>query len=109
MQKAQEYIAQHPVDTKNIANLDATEKLLIKKIALLKDLLQDITQNYQTHLLTYYVFELAQLFHAYYGTHKVLDPENPELTNTRLALVLITKNTIELCLKLLGVTCPDNM
>src|SRR5262249_44973956 len=54
-------------------NIGPEEHLLIKKMTSLKELLSSLSENYQTHLLTYYVIELAQTFHNYYGHHKVID------------------------------------
>ena len=53
-------------------NLGPEESLLIKKIASLKELLESVSANYQTHLLTYYVLELATFFHKYYA-HSTID------------------------------------
>ncbi len=64
-------------DAKNITDKEA---LLIKKIVALKLLLEDISHHYQTHLLTYYVYDLAQLFSTYYGNTKVIDANNMPVT-----------------------------
>ncbi len=85
------------------------EALLIKKIVALKLLLEDISQHYQTHLLTYYVHDLAQLFSTYYGSTKVIDTNNIPVTRARLLVVMQLRDTFNLCLRLLGVGTPDKM
>lgn len=93
----------------DIKNLGLEESLLIKKIASLKELLESISTNYQTHLLTYYVLELATLFHSYYAQNRVIDLENLEKSRARLYLVTMLNNTLKLCLTLLGISCPEKM
>lgn len=89
--------------------IGAEEALLVKKIASLKELLVNISNNYQTHLLTYYVLELATLFHRYYSQNRVIDKDNIQQSRGRLQLVTLLNSTFKLCLTLLGVSCPDKM
>ncbi len=99
----------------NIINFDdykflsESERFLIKKIAYLKDLLASISTNYQVHLLTYYVLELAQLFHSYYGSNKVINKDNIEQTRGRLFFIMLLKRTLNTCFKLLGISAPEHM
>ena len=85
------------------------EHIIIKKIISLKNILETISRNYQTHLLTYYVLELAKLFHSYYAHHKVIDQQNIHTSRGRLMLIQLLQNTFELCLNLLGITTPEKM
>lgn len=99
---------------KNINEHDAKfindcDKILIKKILHLKDLLTSINRNYQTHLLSHYTIDLAQTFHSYYNANKVLDLEHIEISRARLVLINIVKDSFELCFKLLGISAPENM
>ncbi len=85
------------------------EAFLIKKVVFLEQLLHDISVNHQTHLLTYYVVELAQLFHRYYSHVRVIDAQNWEKSRGRLLMIGILRNTIALVLDLLGVGHPEKM
>lgn len=85
------------------------EALLIKKIASLKELLENISHNYQTHLLTYFVIELADLFHHYYAHHRIIEPENLEQSRARLLLLITLKNTFATIFDLLGISKPERM
>lgn len=91
------------------ATLTEKEHLLLKKIVSLKLLLEDISHHYQTHLLTYYLYDLAQLFHNYYGNTKVIDATNIPVTRARLLVIMQLRDTFNLCLRLLGVSTPDKM
>ena len=108
-EKADEHEVLRNISEADIHDLDEQEKLLIRKICALKTLLSNISNNYQTHLLTYYVVELAHLFHSYYGSHKVIDLENVATSRKRLALVMLIQRTLYLCMKLLGISCPEKM
>ena len=87
----------------------AEEAFLLKKIIFLEQLLMDISVNHQTHLLTYYVVELAQLFHRYYSHVRVLDPNNMTKSRGRLLMIALVRDTIALVLDLLGISHPEKM
>lgn len=93
-------------DTQSIAE---TEALLLKKIIALKELLVNISHNYQTHALSYYVLELAHLFHHYYSINRVIEADNIPQSRSRLALIIILQRTFGLCLNLLGISTPQKM
>jgi arginyl-tRNA synthetase len=106
--------AQEIKDLQVICDADAQgvgheEAELLKKIISLKQLLINISRNYQTHLLTYYVIELAGSFHRYYSKHRVIDQENVKQSRGRLLMMQILKETFELCLTLLGLQKPETM
>lgn len=108
-EKANEHNVLRSITAADIVDLDEQEALLLKKIYALKPLLENISNNYQTHLLTYYVLEVAHLFHSYYGSHKVIDLGAVATSRKRLALVMLVRNTLQLCMKLLGISCPETM
>ncbi len=97
------------INPEDAEHLGQAEQLLLKKIAFLKDLLVDISENYQVHLLTYYLLELAHLFHNYYHHNRVIEPESVGQSRARLLLIILVKDTFERCLKLMGITRPEKM
>lgn len=109
MEKAQAENALHHITHADARYIGTEEQLLLKKILSLQMLLVTIAHNYQTHLLTYYVHELAQLFHKYYAKNKVIDVENIEASRGRLLMVKVVHDTLATCLKLLGLQLPDRM
>jgi len=60
------------------------------------------------YCLTAYLQELAESFHRFYDTHRVLG-EDKNLQQARLSLILGCKIIIALCLGLLGVSAPEKM
>lgn len=85
------------------------DRYLVRKIISLQPLLVDIATSRQTHLLTYYLLELAQIFNRYYAKHRVINNEDKNLTYHRLALTAATRCTLETGLLLLGLSQPERM
>jgi arginyl-tRNA synthetase len=90
-------------------NLGKPEQLLIKKMISLKTLLETISHTHQTHALTYYILELAQLFHSYYAKNRVIDPDHIEQSRGRLLLISLLRMTFGTGMKLIGISCPEKM
>lgn len=85
------------------------EIALIKKIISLNDILRSIAQSHQTHLLSYYAWELAQKLHTYYTKNKVIDRDDIAASQLRMFIITIVHQTLALCLDLLGLTKPEKM
>jgi len=104
---------EHPelldINAKDAQGLSSEEFLLLKKIASLRELLIDISGNYQVHLLTYYLLDLAHIFHNYYHHNRVLEPESIAQSRARLLLILLVRDTFDRCLKLIGISRPEKM
>ena len=88
-----------------------TEKAedLLKHLGDFPQVIADSAKDRAPHRITQYVFDLASLLHSYYNAEKVLDPDHPEKTKARLALMQAVKITIANALKLIGVNAPDQM
>ncbi|WP_342536875.1 arginine--tRNA ligase [Sporosarcina sp. FSL K6-3508] len=96
--------------TDNVTQLqDEKELELLKKIGDFPKLVSDAARLRAPHRITTYIQELAAAFHSFYNANKVLDPENKELSEARLALVTATSITIANALKLVGVEAPERM
>lgn len=89
--------------------VSAEELALIKKVVSLSDILKSIATSQQTHLLSYYAWELAQKLHGYYTRNKVIDPSNLLLSKLRIFTVLIVHQTLDCALDLLGLSKPEKM
>ncbi len=109
LDKAAEIEALQGITSSDCKHIQATEHLLLKKIASLKILLEDISHNYQVHLLTYYLLELAHLFHAYYHNNRIIDTTNVEQSRARLVVTSLVKQTLRTGLQLIGVSQPEVM
>ncbi len=85
------------------------ERMLLRKIMSLNHLCETIERTYQTHLLAYYVHDVASLFHTLYGKNKFIDQENKDATYMRILLAKATKRTLEVCCDMLGINRPEKM
>lgn len=108
-EKAQEESISMATVSQFIEPLSESETLILKKICSLKALLFDIAQNHQIHLIAYYSYELAALFHKYYNTHRVIDPTNKSVSAQRLAMVNMVQQTLQTCFYLMGITPVKKM
>lgn len=109
LSKAQEVAELQDISATDSVHLGIPERILLIKIVSLKGLLETISKNYQTHLLTYYLHELAQEFHAYYSVNRVINPENVTQSRARLFLIMLLRNTFETGLTLLKISRPEKM
>ncbi|MCG7343860.1 arginine--tRNA ligase [Sporosarcina sp. ACRSL] len=85
------------------------ELSLLKKIGDFPKAVSDAARLRAPHRITNYIQELAAEFHSFYNAEKVLDPDNRDLSEARLALITATRTTIANALKLIGVAAPERM
>ena len=58
----------------------------------LPEVVEDAAASEETHGITAYATELATTFHAFYRDARVVDPDEPERSAARLALVAATQD-----------------
>lgn len=99
------------------ANFNASYELLetIHEINLVKLIAQfdinvyDSAKNLSPKVIARYCHNLAVSFNAFYEHVKVLEPNNYELSNARLCLVVSFKATLQRALLLIGINSPSRM
>lgn len=84
------------------------ESALIKKLLQLSCILNICLNTQDPYMLTVYLQELAETFHKFYDSHRVLSNNEP-LTQARLELIEGVRIIIALGLDLLGVSKPEAM
>lgn len=109
LEKAAHESAFSHISPEDALHLADEERLLLKKIVELKELLKNISQNYQTHLLTYYVIELADAFHKYYAQARVIQSDKSAQSRARLLLLMLVQKNFAIVLNLLGISMPQRM
>ena len=89
--------------------LTAPEEIqLIKAMVRYGEILALAAETLAPHRVTFYLIELAALFHAYYNKHRVLEGDTGQ-THARLCLILAVQMVIRNGLTLLGVSAPEQM
>lgn len=92
-----------------LGKLESPEEMsLIKLLGHYPEVVEGSALNFEPHRITYYLQELAGLFHSFYNKHRVIG-EDPELSASRLLLLKCTAQTLKNGLTLLGVSAPERM
>ncbi|MEC2157987.1 arginine--tRNA ligase [Virgibacillus halodenitrificans] len=82
---------------------------LLKKLGEFPQTVADAAEKQTPHKVTQYVYDLATLLHSFYNAEKVLDADNKELTQSRIALMKAVRITLQNALDLIGVSAPEKM
>ena len=85
-----------------------TAKSLILKLEEFKSVIALSAQNRTVYTICRYVQELAQEFHSFYNSNRVIG-EDKELMNSRLGLMAAIKITLKNALDILAVSAPERM
>ncbi|MFA5962231.1 MAG: arginine--tRNA ligase [Parcubacteria group bacterium] len=81
---------------------------LVRHLMRFPDLIVEIAENYEVHRLTHYAIKLADKFHSFYHTSRILDEEK-SLASARRELVSATKVVLGETLRLVGISAPEKM
>ncbi len=92
-----------------LSHMSEAEIDLLAKILSLHTIVRTIASTYQMHMLAYYAWEIANHFHSYYAQHRVVDIDDIKTTELRLVMVFLVRQTLDLCLQLLGLSRPEKM
>jgi arginyl-tRNA synthetase len=84
------------------------EAALMLKLAEYPQMLTNAATTLSPHDVTFYLRDVAGLFHSYYGAERFL-VDDAELTRARLALLVATRQVIRNALTVLGVAAPERM
>ncbi|KMY55701.1 arginine--tRNA ligase [Bacillus sp. FJAT-27231] len=82
---------------------------LLKKIGDFPQVVAEAAEKRIPHRIANYIQELSAAFHSFYNAEKVLDPNNTQLSEARLALVKAVQVTLKNALQLIGVSAPEKM
>jgi len=93
----------------NPALLNQPEEMtLIKLMARYPEMIEGAAKSLEPHRVTFYLNDLASVFHGYYNKNKVVS-DNKELTAARLFLIKAISIVLGNALKILGVNAPEKM
>jgi arginyl-tRNA synthetase len=90
------------------------EMVLIRMMAQFPPLLEEISRKSEPHRLTYYLTDLASMFHKYFnlGTkeaEKRVVGADPSTSRARLFLAEAVRTVLYIGLNLLGISAPERM
>ncbi|HWR58999.1 MAG TPA: DALR anticodon-binding domain-containing protein, partial [Thermodesulfovibrionales bacterium] len=102
------------MDTVSLENADfglfaSVEELrLVKKLLTYPMVFEGAVMSHEPHRITFYLQELAALFHPYYNRYKVVT-DDAELSRARLALCEGIRVVLKEGLGILGLNAPESM
>jgi arginyl-tRNA synthetase len=106
---AERGLVARPYGEVNLELLKAVEEIdLIKTITRFPEVVEGAARTLEPHRLTFYLNDLAAIFHSYYNKNKVVSDDG-DLTAARIFLVKSVKTVLENALTLLGVSTPEKM
>jgi arginyl-tRNA synthetase len=88
--------------------IEPEERTLVKIMARYPEMLEGAAKSLEVHRMTFYLNELAGVFHSYYNKNKVMT-EDAALSAARLVLVDAVRIVLANALKILGVNAPEKM
>ena len=96
-------------DDQAIAMLTQREEVeLMKALARYPETIKNSAKLMEPHRITFFLMNIASLFHSYYNKHRVLT-NDPVLSQGRLYLITAVRKVIRNGLTLLGVSAPERM
>ncbi len=88
---------------------DDKELRLMKLMSEFPNLVASAAKDRKPNKITEYIMEFVKLYHSYYNSVHVLNPDNEKLTNERLGLTKACMITLRNALDLVGVDAPETM
>ena len=87
------------------------ELALVRKMLVLPELVQTMSERLEPHHLPHYAVELATAFHTFYERCRVVSnqSEELELSRARLRLVEAARTVLSRCLALMLMSAPERM
>ena len=81
---------------------------VLEKVYAFPEVVKSAALKEMPHIITNYVYELANMFHAYYSKVRILSDDERK-TNENLVLIKAVRQTIFNALNLIGVIPPEKM
>jgi len=84
------------------------EQALLVTLSRFPEVIEMAADAYEPHQLTYYLRDLAQNFHTFYDSHKIL-VDDEALRHARLSLIAVCQQVLRNGLSIIGVSAPEVM
>ena len=85
------------------------EKALMLQVLKFNDVIDTVYEETAPHKICAYIYELANEFNKFYHETKILSEEDEEKKSGYIALLVLTRRVLELCIGLLGFEAPERM
>ncbi len=88
---------------------DEKELLILKMLSDFPNHVAEAALMRKPNKIADYILSLVKVYHSYYNSCRVINPDDPKLTSQRLALVEATSITLKNALAMIGVSAPESM
>ena len=85
------------------------EIALVKLLSEFPNKMEDVSHSLEPRKIATYLEEVAAAYHKFYGNHKVINPQNTDLSLARKKLCEATKIILTNGLSILGISAPERM
>ena len=82
---------------------------LVKLLSEFPIKMEDVSHSLEPRKIATYLEEVAAAYHKFYGNHKVINPQNTDLSSARKKLCEATKIILVNGLSILGISAPERM
>ena len=97
------------IDHVDLSSLTSSEEIeIIKKMDSFPDVIESAARYLEPHRISYFVTDLAAMFHSYYNKNRVIS-DDPGLTAARLILMVALRQVFQMGFDLLGIEAPTSM
>jgi len=98
-----------PIRQVDLTLLNTPEELdLMRKLAVLPEVVASSTRDYEVHRIPAYLLDLAKSLHSFYDRHRVIS-NDMALSSTRLVLMNSVRTVLRNALNLLSIPAPERM
>lgn len=101
----------NPCDIESGVNkaLTPSEKNLMMELSKFNATIDSAYEELAPYKICGYIYDLSNAFNTFYHDNKILGEENKDKQKGFIKLLLITKETLEKAIDILGFTAPDRM
>ncbi len=96
----------------NLTLLDAgnaSEKALHMQLTAFSAAMESACAEIAPHKICSYIYDLANAFNSFYHETQILSEEDKDKKASLLALLMLTRDVLETCIDVLGISAPDRM
>ncbi len=90
-------------------SLEAKEKELLKTISLFPSVVEEAGNNFSPAILANYCYDLVKEYNQFYHDHSILNEDDPQKRNFRLALSTSVVRILRNGMGMLGIELPERM
>ena len=86
-----------------------SEKSLMLELAKFNTMMEAAYEELAPHRVCAYIYDIANAFNHFYHETKILTEEDAQKKSGWIALLVLTRDVLEVCIDLLGFSAPERM